>query len=81
MLIRSFLRMMPGDMSMMLEVCFYEIHAPPNRLWERCCKMLYYAPPKQNQPFRSQLPAMLHTVQCNNQIGGRVLELIGEVMA
>jgi hypothetical protein len=27
MLGRSFLRMMPGDMSMMLDACFYEFHA------------------------------------------------------
>jgi hypothetical protein len=46
MLSRSFLRMMPGDMSMMLEACFYEIHAPARPAVGIMLQMLYYAPPK-----------------------------------
>jgi hypothetical protein len=52
---------------MMLEACFYENHAPTHPGLGTMLQMLYYAPPKWSQPFRSQLPAMLHTVQCNTK--------------
>jgi hypothetical protein len=46
MLSRSFLRVMPGDMSMMLEACFYEINAPARPPVGTMLQMLYYAPLK-----------------------------------
>jgi hypothetical protein len=46
MLSRSFLRVMPGDMSMILEVCFYEINAPARPAVGTMLQMFYHAPPK-----------------------------------
>ena len=46
MLSRSFLHMMPGNMSMMLEACFYEIHVPAQPVVGTMLQMLCYAPPK-----------------------------------